>query len=148
MKRIEVIVNEAAAKVKAILIGETRALSHFPQMHIGVKDPKYAETEPNIVDGMLGSVDVRSEGIALLRPGILVYDQDKFWSENQQVIMMPDGLYRFRMSMFLMTQEGHPTNLLASNPDMDTRREEPADYLVYGPRALYLMRDALKRQGV
>ncbi len=134
MKRIEGIVNEAAAKVKAILLEEAKGLVAFPQMMIGVKDEKH--------------VDIYSRGLALLNPGILVYDQNNFWSENQQVIMMPDGLYRFDMSMFTATRNGEPTSYNDAFPGLERKIEVPTDYLVHGPMALYLMRKVLKEQGV
>jgi len=145
MKEIDEIVNEAANKVKQILLEEAKKLNPFPEYCFGTQNKKYA-TRGDAAEGLLGSVDVSSKGIALPRPGILVFDANRFWTNNCYVLMLPDGMYEFRASMFLVTKGRKPTNICDSAPDWRSKTETSINYLVHGDKALYLMREINKQR--
>lgn len=127
--KIEEIIQSSSKQVKRILLEEAAKLTDFPQMLIGIPNRRYQ--------------DASSRGIAVLKPGILVYEAKKFWQENHYVIMLPDGLYRFHTSRFLETRNGRSTNLLAAFPAWESKEEKQTDYLVHGIEAFRLMRERL-----
>ena len=131
MTAIDKIVDEAANKVKQILLEEARNLKPFPEYCFGIRNKKYA-TQGCLTKGLLGS-----------KPGILVFDAKK-WAENYFVFMLPDGMYEFKADMFEATKNRKPTNLCESAPDWESRKEKPINYLAYGNLASYLMREQTK----
>lgn len=127
MSQIEIIIHDASTKIKDILLEEANKFEEFPRILIGVQDPKYAN---------YGKIISFSKGIAKSKPGIIIHDENKFWDQNHYVIMLPDGLYQFNVSMFanpLITQ------LVQSYPDWASRKEVPVNYIVHGTKALYEM---------
>ena len=149
MAKIEEIVQKSAEGIKQILLEESQKLVSFPTVHFGMRDPKYDSNKPVIGETLLGSSpDVRSRGISVPKDAILVHDTDKFWTETFYIFMLPDGLYRFRASIFLKSRDGEPTHQCNAFPDWESKTEEPKDYIVYGEKALYEMEKILERQEV
>ncbi len=145
MQRVENIIKKSSQEIKQILLQEARKFDKFPETMIGINDSKYA-TNPEIVDGLFGKVSMSSDGIALPKPGILVYDAKEFWMQNHYIIMLPDGLYRFNASSFLETSNGKSTDYVKPFPNWQSKFEEPMNYLIYGKDTLSRMKELLKNK--
>lgn len=148
MNQIEEIIKASSKQVKEILLEQAGRFGDFPTTMIGIRDKKYVDNESCIAEGLFSSVNVRLRGIALPKQRIVVYNADKFWTDNHFVLMLPDGLYRFSESMFITSRDGKLTNWLDGYPDWESKTERPLDYLVHGRRALYEMQNLFKEQKV
>ncbi|MBW2996602.1 hypothetical protein KY332_04870 [Candidatus Woesearchaeota archaeon] len=142
MKRIEEIVNKASEEIKEIVMKEAKKIK-FPEIMIGINDPKHA-TESTTAGDFDEIFLPGSEGIALPKEGIIVYDDDKFWSEREYIIFLPDGLYKFRAGLFLASRNKKPTNMIRSFPDWNSRKETPRTYINYGSDAISKIREYVK----
>ena len=145
-KRMEQIIQTSSEQIKEILLEEAAKFEEFPQTFIGFKDPKYYHPS-EYIEGDGGftahSSAIQEQGIALPKPGIVVYNADKFWTENYVIIMMSYGLYRFSVSQFMETKDRKLTSGIRSFPDWNKKNERLDDYLVYGTSAFYKMRKLL-----
>ncbi|MCK5044080.1 hypothetical protein KAR52_03705 [Candidatus Pacearchaeota archaeon] len=144
MKRIENIIQTSSNQIKKILLEEAKKFNDFPKTMMGIKDSKYVENKSYIAKG----IDTRSRGIAIPKPGIVIYNDNKFWTENYFVLMLPDGLYQFRESIFITSQDGKPTDNLEQYPNWESKNKGHLDYLIHGKKALEEMRKLLKREQV
>ena len=148
MQRIEEIIKNGSEQIKEILLEETKKFKEFPKMLIGLRNPKYASKEANISEDNVFSVNTSSRGIAVPMNGILVYSNNAFWTERNYIIMLPQGLQRFRASMFVETENGKTTDYIKSFPDWESKIEIPEDYFVYSREAFCKIKKLLEKQEV
>lgn len=136
MDSIEQIINESYFKIKEILLKEAKNVKDFPKSFFGIENAKYSDKKPIICKGLLEKVDLTCRGISVEKPAILLYDPDKFWTENSFVYLLPDGIYNFKENLFLETENKKPTGLVTGFPDFATKQESVLDYFKYGKTAI------------
>ncbi|VVB80167.1 Uncharacterised protein [uncultured archaeon] len=124
-QQFEELVQESYLKAKKIILEEARKLNPFPTMQMGLWIRETAQPAEDL-------------------PGILIYDDGKFWTQNYQIILRPQGLYRFSLHSFERTNNGHVTGMVEALPDSNTQSELDAGYITYGRAALYKINEILK----
>jgi len=130
IKRINDIYSQHETQIKQILIEQAARFPEFPRMLIGIPDKKYA----SITSGI--------EGLAMSLPGILIHDENKFWSNNTYAVMLRDGLYIMRAGRFVTTKDGAPLNEVAALPSWESRYED--GYVRFGFQAAHRMEELLE----
>ena len=148
METIDSIVQEAASRVKKILLDEAKKIAKFPTTPLGVrsKNPETHFHEEWL--HTISSPDTGIKGKTEEKHGIEVYVNDKIahFSKRFHIFMMPDGLYK--LSCAMVETRFDPDYTARSYPDWTLRQEFPENYLVYGEMALERIRKVIKRQTV
>ncbi|TSC83112.1 MAG: hypothetical protein G01um101419_263 [Parcubacteria group bacterium Gr01-1014_19] len=125
----------AGATIKRLVVKElARARKEFPKMIFGIRDNIPRATD--IADGMLSSVDVTLRAYDREMPGIVLWTDDRFWTEASIVVLTPKGIF---LCPYVMSKSSSG-NICQSRPDWTNRKESPDLWVKYGEQAILELR--------
>lgn len=131
LELVRMIADDAGEAIKCWVLEEAKwVLEKFPKMTFGIRDNVPRATD--IVDGMLSSVDVTLRAYDSEMPGIVLWKDDRFWTEASIAVLTPEGIFLCRYVMSKRTN----SNICESRPDWTNRKESPDLWVKYGEQAI------------
>lgn len=128
---VKQIASEAGQSIKRSVLEEASFVrDKFPKIIFGIRDNASRETD--IVEGMLSSVDVTLRAYDREMPGIVLWRDDRFWTEDSIVVLTPKGIFK---CAYVMSKRAN-SNICGSQPDWTNRKESPDLYVKYGEQAI------------
>ncbi|MEK7654505.1 MAG: hypothetical protein AAB345_04505 [Patescibacteria group bacterium] len=128
---IRTVTEKAGASIKLLVLKQIgQVIERFPKIIFGIRDNVPRATD--IAEGMLSSVDVTLRAYDREMPGIVLWKDDRFWTEASIVVLTPKGIFLCR---YVMSRRAN-SNICQSRPDWTTRKESSDLWVKYGEQAI------------
>ena len=139
----------ASAEIKTIVMGEVgRLKDKFPKIIVGVREKKYLERpasrEDDEGDSAFGRANTRLYAVEKEIPGIVLREDNRFWTESLVVMLTPLGLFQCGKVMSESANTTEPRRKgyslhIGSRPDWDCKEESGELWMKHAERALELL---------
>ena len=138
--KIKEIATKTADVIKNIILSEAEKVAqNFPKIIFGIRDKK--PRKQTIVNGILSSVNVTVKATEKEIPAIVLYKDDRFWTESFVVVLTLSGIFK---CPYVMTepanakeqkQKGYLVSV-TTRPDWEDKLDAPYLWIKYGEVAL------------